>query len=115
MRCAGQNFKTGQSQGSNCLGSKRPVSAHTADSNGSDAFKRARTVSSALLDLLPLASDASTFEPRWKTPLNSASHVMLRMCKAGVAAVRHGMGSALPIRSGGRVIGTGTTGLGEMA
>ncbi len=57
-------FKPGQSQASESVKHKRPVSAHTADSSGSNAFKRARTVSSALLDLLPLASDASTVATR---------------------------------------------------
>lgn len=62
----GTAFGAGQSQGSEGAGSKRPgTTMTTVDSDCSAAFKRARTDSSALSDLLPLASDASTMDPRY--------------------------------------------------
>ena len=60
----GTLFRTGQSQGCESADRKRPGTVQEADSAGSNAFKRARTASSALLDLLHLASDASTLDPR---------------------------------------------------
>lgn len=60
----GTLFRSGASQGSEGAGRKRPGSPPAPDSSCSDGFKRARTASSALLDLLPLASDASTLDPR---------------------------------------------------
>ena len=62
--CAGTLFRSGASQGSEGAGRKRPGSPPAPNSSCSDGFKRARTASSALLDLLPLASDASTLDPR---------------------------------------------------
>ena len=61
----GTLFRSGVSQGSEeAAGRKRPGSPPAPDSSCSDGFKRARTASSALLDLLPLASDVSTLDPR---------------------------------------------------
>ena len=61
----GTLFRAGLSQGCESLEKKRLGTAHTTDSSHSPTFKRARTTSSALLDLLPLASDASTLDPRY--------------------------------------------------
>lgn len=101
-------FKPGQSQAAESCRSKRPGSARTADSSGSNAFKRMRTASSALLDLLPLASDASTVEHRWMTPLNPLLISILcctrrqRMCNVRAAIIRRDI--AYPPRMGGAKI-----------
>ena len=60
----GTQFRVGASQGSEAADRKRPSSSPAADSSCSNGLKRARTTSSALLDLLPLASDASTLDSR---------------------------------------------------
>ena len=73
----GTMFKPGQSQASESVQTQEARQcAHTADSSGSNAFKRARTVSSALLDLLPLASDASTVDALGASSECSAHDIM---------------------------------------
>ena len=87
----GTIYKSGLSQGCESLQNKRLGSAHTTDSSGSIAFKRARTISSALLDLLPLASDASTLDARCISVLCLSCCGFTRqqrMCEIRVAVIR---------------------------
>ena len=60
----GTLFRVEAPHGGEAADRKRPSSSPAADSSCSDGFKRARTTSSAVLYLLPLASDASTLDPR---------------------------------------------------